>query len=93
MDGVCGVFCGEYALDQFSMLVANGVDKALYKGRELSLAEDANAFNTIELWAYNPETLAKNGICDKISLILSLESNEDERVQKELEKIKEEVKW
>ena len=37
--------------------------------------------------------LAKNGICDKISLILSLEGNGDERVQMELVKIKREVKW
>lgn len=93
LDGIDGPYCGEYALEQLSMLVANGVGKAVEKGQVVHLVEDASAFNTIELWAYNPKNLAKNGLCDKISLILSLEGNEDERVQMELDKIKEEVKW
>lgn len=93
LDNIDGVFCGEYALEQISMLVANGVSKAVGKGCSAHLIEDTNAFNTIELWTYDPKTLAKNGMCDKISLVLSLEGNEDERVQMELEKIKEEVKW
>ena len=93
LENVDGIFCGEYALEQQSMLVANGVSKAVEKGRKVTLTEDANAFNSIEFWAYNPKNLAKNGLCDKISLILSLEANEDGRVQMELEKIKEELKW
>lgn len=93
LDGVDGVFCGEYALEQLSMLVANGVSKAVDKDCQVTLTQDDNAFNTIELWAYSPKNLATNGLCDKISLILSLEENGDERVQMELEKIKEEVQW
>ena len=75
------------------MLVANGVSKAVEKGENIPLVEDANAFNIIEIWSYNPQNLAKNGYCDKISLLLSLKGNEDERVQMELERIKEEVQW
>lgn len=93
LDSLDGVFCGEYALENYSMLVANGVCKAIEKGRSVPLVEDDNAFNTIEIWSYNPQNLAKNGFCDRISLILSLEENEDERVQMELDKIKEEVQW
>lgn len=93
LEGVDGIYCGEYALAHFSMLAENAVCKAVSKGNAPTLLEDARARNEVEIWMYDPKILAKNGYCDKISLILSLEGNEDERVQKELDRIKEEVSW
>ena len=93
LDSIDGPYCGEYALEHYSMLAANGMSKAVEKGGNVPLDEDANAHNTVEMWAYNPKILANDGFCDKISLILSLDGNEDERVQMELVKIKEEIKW
>lgn len=88
-----GVYAGEYALGEMTMLASNGICKAVDKGSKVSVEEDYNAFNIIEIWMYPPQNLAKNGICDRISLILSLDGNDDERVSMELDKIKEEVKW
>ncbi|MBQ9598140.1 MAG: hypothetical protein IJR34_07835 [Bacteroidales bacterium] len=93
LESIDGPYCGEYALEHYSMLAANGISKAVEKGGNVPLDEDANAHNTVEIWAYNPKILANDGFCDKISLILSLDRNEDERVQMELVKIKEEIKW
>ncbi len=93
LESIDGPYCGEYALEHYSMLAANGMSKAVEKGGNVPLDEDANAHNTVEIWAYNPKILANDGFCDKISLILSLDRNEDERVQMELVKIKEEIKW
>lgn len=91
--GVGGVFAGEYALAEMTMLAPGGICKAVGKETKVLVEEDESAPGSIEIWMYPPQYLAKNGICDKISLILSLAGNEDERVQKELEKIKGEVQW
>ena len=93
LDVIDGVIAGESALAEMSLLAPNGICKAVGKGTDVYVEEDAGAFNSVEIWMYQPQTLAKNGICDKISLILSLDGNEDERVSMELEKIKEEVEW
>ena len=91
--GIDGVIAGESALGEMTMLAPNGICKAVGKESKIAIEEDETAFNNVEIWMYSPQGLAKNGICDRISLILSLEGNEDERVLMELEKIKEEVKW
>lgn len=93
LDGIDGIVAGETALGEMSMLAPNGVCKAVDKTVRMTIDEDANAFNIIEVWMYSPRNLAKNGICDRISLILSLDGNEDERVSMELDKIKEQVQW
>lgn len=91
--GIDGVIAGESALGKMTMLSPNGVCKAVGKETRVAVEEDERAFNSVEIWMYSPRDLAKNGICDKISLLLSMDKNEDERVSMELEKIKEEVKW
>jgi len=45
----------------------------------------------VEIWKYPPEATAKGDIVDKISLYLSLVDSEDERVQMELEKLRENI--
>lgn len=43
----------------------------------------------LEIWHYNPNLFAKDGIVDPFSLYLSFEKNKDERIEKGLEEIME----
>ncbi len=54
-------------------------------------AEQATA--SIEVWSYEPKLLGDNEAVDPLSLYLSLRYNADERVQQQLERLMEEVKW
>ena len=49
--------------------------------------------NTIEIWKYAPELLAKDGVVDRLSLYLSLKDSEDERIQIELEHLIDNMQW
>ena len=49
--------------------------------------------NEVQVWMYNPGNLAKNFLVDKLSLYLSLRDSSDERVQKELKSLIEEMTW
>lgn len=53
--------------------------------------EDA-AFE-LELWSYNPDLFAKDGIVDPFSLYLSLRETQDERVEAALEQMMRRIKW
>lgn len=54
---------------------------------ELPYAMDANSDVVVELWKYNPTLLSKNGIVDPLSLAMSFEDEEDERVQDAIEEL------
>lgn len=43
----------------------------------------------LEVWSYDPSLLSKSGQVDDISLLLSLESDQDERIQMGLDEIRE----
>lgn len=45
--------------------------------------------HVIEVWCYDPSLLANNGQVDDISLLLSLDSNTNERIQMGLDEIRE----
>lgn len=47
----------------------------------------------VELWKYNPETFAIDGMVDIVSLKESLKDIEDERVEMQMKEILEEYKW
>ncbi len=47
----------------------------------------------LEIWNYNPELFAKNGCVDPFSLYLSLEINQNERIEAALEKMMEKMEW
>jgi DNA-binding MarR family transcriptional regulator len=49
--------------------------------------------NIIELWRYNPYPLSNDGFVDKLSLFLLLKQDTDERIQSELEKMINQMKW
>jgi hypothetical protein len=51
--------------------------------------EEAEA--RLEIWKYDPWLLAENGRADRCSLYLSLRNSADERVQKEIQFLIEEL--
>jgi len=88
-----GVTAGETALEEYSMIVASGICKAVSKKFGDTVIPDARGLNCIEVWMYDPKMLAENAVCDRISLILSLSDNSDERIHKEVETLKTEIGW
>ena len=61
------------------------------KRNVLDIAEpDACA---LEIWSYPPKLFGKDGVVDRFSLYLSLQTDEDERVESALEEMMEQVSW
>ena len=58
---------------------------------ELSASEGADC--ELEIWRYDPEPFAQNGIADPFSLYLSLRTEDDERVTSALEEMMEKIAW
>jgi hypothetical protein len=54
---------------------------------ELPYTMDANTDVVVELWKYDPVLLSKDGMVDPLSLAMSFEGNEDERVQEAIEEL------
>lgn len=93
---------GEFALGKCTML--NSPDLrcvAIDKGEELvkNFTEVDVNWETdkecieVELWKYNPMLFQKNGLADPISLYMSLQGNEDERVEASVEEYLEGYEW
>lgn len=57
-----------------------------------SMAAEADV-STVEVWAYDPVPLSKDGVVDPLSLCLSLRDDQDERVQGALERMIEGLPW
>ena len=92
--------CGHKALAARSMLAAlpsdagYAVSRNVAKGLDRDLIIDEQAFRdfggeTIEVWNYDPLSLSESEYVDDLSLLLELGSEEDERVQSELDVIRE----
>jgi len=89
---------GESALESYTMLSTPEVPcKAVSK---VWVAEHPKAMLNknygecrVEVWRYDPMLLAKGNVVDPLSLYLSLQSNEDERVRIELRNLINNVKW
>lgn len=47
----------------------------------------------LEIWRYPPELFAIDGVIDRLSLYLSMQTNDDERVESALEEMMEQVAW
>ena len=97
------LYAGETALAKMSMLnypkhTVYAMDKKYTKNIvkesivEPKLTTDKD-YVEIELWKYNPETYSADAMVDIISLILSLNGVDDERVEMQIEKIMEEYEW
>jgi DNA-binding MarR family transcriptional regulator len=48
---------------------------------------------TMEIWSYSPDLFAKEGVVDRFSLYLSMQANEDERVESALEEMMDRIIW
>lgn len=95
--GLC--YAGESALAMQTMLNDNkviyAVDKnkgKLYTAYPQEYMGDSDICE-VELWKYNPMTLARNGIVDFISLYASLQNKDDERIQSALEELEDNYEW
>ena len=97
------VTAGLSALARYSMLVAPNtptiaVSKDRWKSTQdrsqsrKAVADDPQSVE-VEVWTYNPELFAKEGVVDPFSLYLSLKEDQDERVQASLEAMLEGALW
>lgn len=98
-----GVRAGLSALSDLSMLGEPDISvcavdtktwKRLSKTKvmeEIPSADEADL--ELEIWIYNPNLFAKNGLIDPFSLYLSVKEIQDERVESALERVMEKIKW
>jgi len=70
----------------------DGLKNLLVPGEE-EYPRDFDCKYSIQIWRYNPEILAVNGVVDPLSLYLSLTWNNDERVKMALEQLIKIQKW
>jgi DNA-binding MarR family transcriptional regulator len=99
-----GLKAGLSALSRFSMLAepltpvyAVNTDhwKALQQSEglvERALPVDPGSVE-VEIWSYAPELFSENDVVDRLSLFLSLQDNQDERVESALDDLMEGFKW
>lgn len=93
---------GESALAKCTMLNAPripsravykaGVDQKQFSKIDIRWEPDIEAVN-LELWKYNPDLFAHNGIVDPVSLAMCFEGNVDERIEGSIEDYLEGYKW
>jgi len=94
---------GESALAHYTMLAAprvetRAVPSALWKRIEHNLSlGPASAFDDarieVQTWSYDPATLARDAVIDRLSLYLSVRDSPDERVVQAAEQLLETVEW
>lgn len=48
---------------------------------------DDSQQSEVEIWKYDPQIFARNGIVDAISLAMSLKNEQDERIQNAVEEL------
>ena len=93
---------GDTALSNFTMLSESnqrtyviGKDdfRSIKESKSLKYLDKKYGENRIEVWLYNPAILSSGKTVDKLSLYLSLKSDEDERVKSELIDLVNEIKW
>lgn len=92
-----GTTAGQNALAEYGMLIeANYRITAIGKSQYLAVKTKTDPHygeNRIEVWKYAPEMMSEGGFVDKLSLYLSMRGDDDERTQKELRILLEEMKW
>ena len=101
--GLPGPQAGLGALAHYSMLADPGhVTIALSREDWRSLQErnvaktsmpDEPGAMAVEVWGYAPALFAVDGWVDRLSLYLSLQDTQDERVQAALDRMIQEVAW
>lgn len=96
-ENVDGIICGQNALAEYGMIVeANYQITALDKQQYQTIKTKTDSRygdNLVEIWKYDPRILSNNGFVDKLSLFLSMRNDSDERTQKELRIMLEQMPW
>ena len=65
-----------------------------YELKKLKLKTDKECGeNMLEVWTYDPKLLSSDDCVDRLSLYLSLKDNSDERIQMEMDRLINEMKW
>lgn len=91
---------GETALSQLSELNPPRIEEcAIYKGEEVidqleivdARYEDQDDCLNVQLWKYNPSYFTREGRVDPVSLACTFKGNEDERIEKCIEELLEEL--
>lgn len=98
-----GVTAGLSALARYSMLSAASQKtvamtaarwRAIRAQYDLELASPSDTETVaVEVWSYNPLTLAEDGFVDRLSLFLSLRETSDERIEAALAEMMETLAW
>jgi hypothetical protein len=101
--GYPALLSGISALSRRTMLAADRLptyafgpkmlESYLEQGIITGCRDSDQATAKIEVWSYEPKLLGDNEAVDPLSLYLSLRYNADERVQQQLERLMEEIKW
>lgn len=90
-------FSGESALEQYTMIAApDKLCKAVSKEWALEHKQLLNKYDgdyQVEVWRYDPCLLDKNHAVDPLSLYLSLQTSDDERIRIELKNLIGNVTW
>jgi hypothetical protein len=63
------------------------------QGRVVELAYPEPESIKIEVWRYNPDLFAKEGVTDPLSVFLSLRNETDERVESSLGEMMDDISW
>ena len=94
---------GESAMPHYSMLAEPPHTVYAVSAEEwkvLQLSEEVTELKIhepgskeIEIWKYNPELFAREGVVDPLSLYLSLHGTKDERVEMALDTLLEKFQW
>jgi hypothetical protein len=66
---------------------------SLANGDCVETRDPESATSKLEVWSYDPQLLGQGGAVDSLSLYLALRASADERVQQQLDRLIEEVKW
>ena len=92
-----GLTCGQNALAEYGMLIEADYEMVAIGPKEYrAIKQDTDPLygeNEIQVWMYDPRNLATIMLVDKLSLYLSMRNSDDERIQKELETMIEEMIW
>lgn len=97
------VTAGLSALARYSMLAAPKTPTIAVSKDRWKRAQDSSQFGKavaddplsveVEVWTYDPELFARDGIADRFSLFLALQGSKDERVEAALDEMMEAIPW
>jgi hypothetical protein len=103
IDEPLGVKAGLAALSHYSALAEPANHVLAIAGKRWKKIKNRNDIMVLtvaepdacelEIWSYSPRLFEIEDVVDRFSLYLSLQANEDERVESALEKMMEQISW